>query len=784
MIQFEYFNYKLKQNSATKIKQTVGAITPPDGYAFGVLSALTNLETVSSTLITGYNAVFIHTLNSQVPTESAVNAFVTGVASGKVDKTNVAYRLYGTDANGNQTTFPIGVNNLRDVQVDGVSVVDTDGIANIDLTGYLQKTGGTLTGDLAFQYNTNNPKLRIIQSGQNTNHLRFINNNYASQSISFDLSQAAIHPLVTGRGHLGTSDIHFGDAHIDKIYTPIINNGYDISVPVTASAQTLALKSEVDLAANSGDQLTEKGVWYAKMYSATVAPSAEDGTNYADFSQTDGQGNPIIVIYKRQNGAWVQDQTITPPAEYNGYVPVTSKIWDIVEQAGQQGGKVLWSHSQKTFTPSPLIISFEDASLSGTSTAPTPTNSSPNDQIANKEYVDNKASQQGYHPDLFDWKWADHILDDVQWLRADTFSWQPGSTYEPAFWDLFYDIQISTYWYLADVGPAYTKSRTPAVGDAVYLNSNLTGQIGTVATYDDVNDAITVGVHTYTFMSNTFVTPTTETVAGYTLTVYTGHSGKKIVGQVDEADVASIYNATGVAWYYIIDTTNQRFKLPRSNHNKYTTSLSVASNGSYPNFTSFGGDLTNRKLQVFGSDNNRLNLQGSQTGASQLIKFGSESGLVAQQTQETDQYKYLYFYVGNFTQTALENTAGLNAELFNDKVDVGHQVIAFQAPTAGNNYTWYRKYADGWVEQGGLATIPSRTNSGSSSTSITFPVSMSDTNYTGQLSFQSGGAYYSNCMLTIKNRQTTGVDLEFYMNASGTTAAFLVGWEVKGVAAN
>lgn len=31
-------------------------------------------------------------------------------------------------------------------------------------------------------------------------------------------------------------------------------------------------------------------------------------------------------------------------------------------------------------------------------------------------------------------------------------------------------------------------------------------------------------------------------------------------------------------------------------------------------------------------------------------------------------------------------------------------VVAFQKPTADNNYTWYRKYASGWVEQGGVDT--------------------------------------------------------------------------------
>lgn len=163
--------------------------------------------------------------------------------------------------------------------------------------------------------------------------------------------------------------------------TPITNNNKGIT-----ETEETTLNNKIDLAANSGEQLTEKGVWYAKMYSATVAPSAEDGTNYADFSQVDGQGNPIIVIYKRQNGAWVQDQTITPPADYNGYVTITSKIWDVAEQAGQQGGKVLWSHNQKTFTPYPQIISFENASLTGNSTVQMPVTPT-GDSIVNVDYV-------------------------------------------------------------------------------------------------------------------------------------------------------------------------------------------------------------------------------------------------------------------------------------------------------------------------------------------------------------------------------------------------------------
>lgn len=188
-----------------------------------------------------------------------------------------------------------------------------------------------------------------------------------------------------------TLDIGTNLRKVERIYLGKVNNGYDIDVPVTNSADTLALKSQVDDAANSGEQLYATGVWYAKMYAGTTPPAEAEveGRNYADFSQVDQDNNPIIVVYTYTSGAWTTTATITPPKNHNGYMTITSKIWDIAEQTGQQGGLVLWSHNQKTFTPYPRIISFENAALTGVSTAPTPTSSSPDNQIATKEYVDN-----------------------------------------------------------------------------------------------------------------------------------------------------------------------------------------------------------------------------------------------------------------------------------------------------------------------------------------------------------------------------------------------------------
>ena len=227
-------------------------------------------------------------------------------------------------------------------------------------------------------------------------------------------------PGTNNAMNIGNSALKWKDAYIARVITTILNNGYDIAVPVTNGPDTLALKSEVDNAANSGDQLYSTGVWYAKMYSGTTPPaSAEiEGRNYADFSQTDSGGNPIIVIYTYTGGAWTQTATITPPADYNGYMTITSKIWDISEQAGQQGGKVLWSHNQKTFTPYPQIISFENAALTGTPTTPTPTSTSPDTQVANKQYVDSILSQLSPST-VVSLGWAPYILLTKDFIQAD-----------------------------------------------------------------------------------------------------------------------------------------------------------------------------------------------------------------------------------------------------------------------------------------------------------------------------------------------------------------------------
>ena len=112
-------------------------------------------------------------------------------------------------------------------------------------------------------------------------------------------------------------------------------------------------------------------------------------------------------------------------------------------------------------------------------------------------------------------------------------------------------------------------------------------------------------------------------------------------------------------------------------------------------------------------------------------------------------------------------------------------VIEYQVPTAENNYTWYRKYASGWVEQGGYIAS---TSASSSNVLITLPVEMADTNYRFQRTYHGGAAsnvgitwdWISDFPSTELSKKTT---TQISTGLIGNTYALGMYWEVKGMAA-
>ncbi len=107
-------------------------------------------------------------------------------------------------------------------------------------------------------------------------------------------------------------------------------------------------------------------------------------------------------------------------------------------------------------------------------------------------------------------------------------------------------------------------------------------------------------------------------------------------------------------------------------------------------------------------------------------------------------------------------------------------VIDYQIPTSVNNYTWYRKYKSGWVEQGGLGTP-----SAASTYKAEFPIEMQNTQYTLVAISKSPSATSSTtphgCHYTTKN--TTDCSIITLKGNSGDWISAEVNWYICGFAA-
>lgn len=248
---------------------------------------------------------------------------------------------------------------------------------------------------------------------------------------------------------------------------------------------------------------------------------------------------------------------------------------------------------------------------------------------------------------LFDFKWSDHLVNQQEWLRADTFTWHDGTVYQNAYQHLVDDIDGKT--------------------------------------------------------------TQTETIAGTTITFYLADDGHKIVDSSQEANVGQIFLDTGVAWYYILDETNTRFKLPRTEHGVVGVRGNV---GDYiePGLPSIShahverfpfSEGTRRIAEEYGATQD----SGSMKSITENITHVSNDSLTPLQTESNTSVSsiygnsttvqppatqmYLYFYVGEFTQTATQNTAGLNAELFNSKADISTFQVVTALPANPNPDVFY-----------------------------------------------------------------------------------------------
>ena len=375
---------------------------------------------------------------------------------------------------------------------------------------------------------------------------------------------------------------------------------------------------------------------------------------------------------------------------------------------------------------------------------------------------------------LFDFKWSDYLLNDQSWLRADTFSWQSGTTYSDAYNHLVADLQDATFehdsiswtqpiltangtiggnsfavsasseysasyqaykafdgststeWVtLGNSSPAYIEFYNPKALNVTLLTlttrseSTETFTAGTIYGSNDNStwDILKTYTNSATSASSTWTIDLSDNTAYYKYykiegttfsgtnngfsnivitarelltTCYRATDGHKICLADQETVVANIYSETGIAWYYILDTSNTRFKFPRTKFGfeglrsnvgdlikaglpNITGSFHVIGNQTWSQVDRYKGAFYDaRGASEVNSYTNATN--NSSTYAAQLTTLdASRSSSIygnSSTVQEQAVQMYLYFYVGEFSQTATEQTAGLNSELFNGKADV------------------------------------------------------------------------------------------------------------------
>ena len=291
--------------------------------------------------------------------------------------------------------------------------------------------------------------------------------------------------------------------------------------------------------------------------------------------------------------------------------------------------------------------------------------------------IDDEASSEedsaGASFPLFYHTFADHLFNNASWLLSDTFSWQSG------------DMYVSAYNHLVE---------------------DLEG-----------------------------ITAETETIGSTEITFYPAEDGHKIVLAEQEDNVSAIYAETGVAWYYILDTENKRFKLPRDGNrfrleaNKelldwdkqetisngfvapssgfVVVGVQANDNNYYAYVTPKGGT----QVSVYGGYNNDAGGQwsfivneGDTFSASAFNNGIFVPFLPSVKGVEEDNKKYLYFYVGNTILNQTEVDMGAVTEQLNSKVDVDLGNVTEEGKE--NAISWGRNFVNvGEIIASGTAAI-------------------------------------------------------------------------------
>lgn len=902
-IQYEYFNPLMPQNGALKVNQTIGQLTPPQGKGFGVLSALTNLQSVASSIATDEYGIQVDTLGLVCPTEEAVVAAISAhntdqsahsyiqnritvndnaiaANADAIQKTREDFMAADTELQtqitshaGELTTLRNDLDDLGDevAVIEGkipASTTSSNQLVNASqLTAESQDIRSEFAqadSELQQQINAHATAITNLEDGvdsingkiptnaSTTNLLvstSQLNTEIQDVRADFMADDAALQTQINGQATTiaGIQDDITGinskistsasstnklvsaselSATEQDIRADMNEADSQLQTQITAQAgsittlrndtddlgdQVAGIEGKIPAAASSSNQLALNS--QITSLQTQITTNTNNFTNYRTSAAQDvidsnlqsqitnglalkldkdqGSENQGKILSVGSDGqitltaapggglqAVAHNSTLTGAGTDSSPLGIASSVLSeladkadqtVVDALASTVSSIQTDYVSKTATAAQTIVSSlqmpeltvgtADGTLNLSITAGVATIATNNGldiisqtkfdtlpttddtttwanaldaNLVSKAQVASALSElpTGANLPILMSVWSDHLLNDISWLRADTFSWQSGDVYVAAYEHLLADFSDTT--------------------------------------------------------------AETETIGDITITFYRAEDGHKICLPDQESNIAALYEATGVAWYYILDTTNKQFKLPRT---KWGFTGIRDEVGGYvapglPNITGkfaiygqwdtmlnqYSGAFTYETLSdKSGSSGSYDNIRVGVFNASRSNSiYGNSTTVQPPATQ-----MYLYFYVGNFEQSAIEQTAGITAETLNGKADIDlgnlptniDYVVESQVPTADNGYTWYRKYKSGWVEQGGRVTVNGTISA--TNVRVTFPVEMANNNYTAICANNAnvGIAGY------VGWESTTAMSVGTMTSKSGTTT-----WSVSGMA--
>jgi len=209
-----------------------------------------------------------------------------------------------------------------------------------------------------------------------------------------------------------------------------------------------------------------------------------------------------------------------------------------------------------------------------------------------------------------------------------------------------------------------------------------------------------------------------------------------------------------------------------------------------------GGTITENMLSIStdGGSSGSVDIDGTTISTNTNDELQA-IGLVNKNVLTSSRINPIYDWVGTYNEWVAQDVATNHPDWFcyitddamSNQGDINvaaevmdmysHRVISFQPPTPDNNYTWYRLYADNWVEQGGKYVNVNH----NSTLLVNLPIEMANAWYitkAGCDQVNALGTFGGNSTITSNTYSTTQIRLGQYNSSSASMSLW---WEVCGM---